>query len=101
MSIPAKDYRTSGLKMTIADKNPWLIATSYYSDCIQIYFSVFNKKLDLEEELKRTDINTVCKKELNYLKSVAPEIGYKEVLGFQNYVERNTFFDELTVDKKK
>jgi hypothetical protein len=101
MSIPAKEYGSSGLKMNLVDKNPWLIATSYYSNCIQRYFAVFNNKLDLEEELKRTDINTVCKKELNYLKSVAPEIGYKEVLGFQSYVERNTFFDEITVAKKK
>ena len=101
MSIPSREYSTSGLKMNPHDKNPWLIATRNYADCVKGYFRAFNTREDLEQELSRGDINNVCKKELNDLRSVVGDIRYKEVLGFQPHGLKNDFFEEILVKNRK
>ena len=97
MSIPAKSYSLPGLRLTSKDVNPWLIVTKNYSECVINFYSIFNTRKDLEKELSRADINTVCKKELDDMRSVAPEIRYKEVLGHQEYSTNNDYYEELTV----
>lgn len=101
MSIPSKEYSTSGLIMGVADKNPWLIATRNYAQCVRTYFTLFNTRDELEAELSRGDLNNVCKKELNDLRSVVGDIRYKEVLGFQPHALKNDFFEELLVKNRK
>lgn len=99
--IPAKLYVNSGLFIGPNEVNPWLIATKYYTECVDRWVNTFPSKKDLLEELKRSDINTVCKKELGYLRELAPTIRYKEVLGSQQYLFDNPFLEELDAKYKK
>jgi hypothetical protein len=63
------------------EKNPWFSALESYSDCYKRYYQTFNTLDDLEKEFKRSDINTVCKRELENLRKEAPTIHYKEIMG--------------------
>jgi len=97
MSIPEKSYSTPGLKLGITDRNPWLIANKYYTECLVNYYSLIRSKPEFEKELARADLNTVCKKELEGLKSIVADIRYKEVLGVQSVLARNDFYEEIDV----
>ena len=100
MSLPASSYSTNGLSLRFNDINPWLIGSNRYAECITNYFSIFQSRSELEKELQRPDINTVCKKELDDIRAVVADIRYKEVLGYQGILMRNDFYEELLVKNK-
>ncbi len=101
MSVPERKYHSPGLNLSKVDKNPYLITTKFYVECLQNYFTTFNNKPSLEKELKREDINTVCLKELEDLRRVIPDVRYKDVVSFQNIHAAHNFYEEIDVEKRK
>ena len=101
MSIPERKYHSPGLHLTPNDKNPYLIATKYYTECFRNYFSVFNSKVDLVNELKREDINTVCMRELEDLRGAVANLSYKDVVSSQNIHLKHAFYEEILVKNRK
>jgi hypothetical protein len=94
-----KSYTTASLQLHTFDVNPWLVSSKNYANCLHKFFSVHNTTKLLENQLKSEDINSICKEELEGLRSVAPEIRLKEVCGTQSLPIRCDFYDELKVKK--
>lgn len=68
------------------EKNSWYFAVDQYTMCYQRYFKFFSTMKDLEEELVRPDMNTICHKELTELKKAGPGITYREMLGRMQHI---------------
>jgi hypothetical protein len=100
MSIPEKKYVSKYLNLSYDEVNPYMIATKYYVECLSNYFKTFFTIKDLEIELAREDINTVCLKELEDLRKVIPDIRYKDVASFQEYLPRNNWYEEIGVKNR-
>lgn len=62
----------------------WFKSIDNYVSCYQRYYQLFNTVQELEGELKREDINTVCKRELNDLRKNVPLVRYKEIIAPSN-----------------
>lgn len=99
--IPSKNYILPGLEVLPKEANPWLVANKYYYDCLERVFETFQTKAEILKELSREDINLTCKKELGYLRQLAPDMKYKEFLGTQNLLLKNPLLDEWGVKSKK
>jgi len=99
--IPSKNYKNSGLYINANETNPWLVANSYYVDCITRFVYNFNTKNECLIELERSDVNKICKKELNYLREIAPDVRYKEMLGSQSILYQSPFIEEVLVKNRK
>lgn len=61
--------------------NTFQNAVEDYFKCYTNYYAVFNTIHDLQDELKRPDINFVCKKQLSALRSEGSKVGFKEIIG--------------------
>lgn len=75
------EFTTENLMLDHTEKNVWLDGNIDYNDCYERYYKRFHHLEDLEKELKRADINTVCQKELLHLKSNVDVIRYRDVMG--------------------
>jgi|LauGreDrversion4_2_1035121.scaffolds.fasta_scaffold436264_2 hypothetical protein len=95
MSIPEKNYTSKNtLLLRNHESNPYIVAVKFYSECYSNYFKNFFTTKDLETELTREDVNTVCLKELEDLRKVVPDIRYKEVASYQELLPPNCYFYE-------
>lgn len=94
-----KSYSSANLILHNFDVNPWMVASKNYVTCLRNFFSVHNTTQLLENQLKSEDINSICKEQLDALRTVAPEIRLKEVCGSQSPPVRNDFYDDLKVKK--
>jgi hypothetical protein len=63
------------------DINEFQAAAREYHKCWTTYFNANRYKCDLKEELKRTDLNSVCTDELTNFRAKAATLGYKEIIG--------------------
>ncbi len=99
--IPSKNYTHSSLNVNANEVNPWLIANVYYADCIDRFLNRFPSKQDALNELGRADVNNICKRELGYLRDLAPTIRYKEVLGGQSTLIPSPFIEESEISNRK
>lgn len=76
-----------------SEKNAWYSANKNMSLCFNRFFFAFPTPKDWEEELKRTDINTVCKKELDELRSSSKNLNYRQVMGIMT--EQNDWREDF------
>lgn len=81
-------------------RNPLQDSIEDFTLCYNEYFTAFKTVSDLKEELARPDVNFVCKKQLNSLKSQVSSAGMKEVLGHTRFrriktnINEKSFFED-------
>lgn len=100
MSYLERKYRFKSTRREFDDINPISITLKFYVECLTNYFNNFKTTKDLEEELKREDINTVCLKELQEFRSVLPYATYEDVNSYQHYIIPNTWGEEVFVKNR-
>jgi hypothetical protein len=63
------------------DTNQYQHSVENYFRCMESYFKLFGNIKDLQEESKRPDLNSICRKQLNVMRSQTKTAGFKEIVG--------------------
>ena len=97
MSNLERKYTHKALFATPCDFNPLAVTLKYYAECLDNYFKRFYTIKDLEQELKREDINTVCLKELQDARIAVQNVNYQDVHTSVPFIGASTWGEQIRV----